>query len=245
MRVESAGRGRAGSAPRRAPHLHLSGRAGSADQLRAARARRTCHGDGCSTGSSARPRPLPTTASGSCRPRRQLGWGCSDWTNACANCTAWMILQSAPGHGTVLRVTMPVPAAVAQEAVLAVLLADDQGIVRRGMRALLESEPGMEIVAEASDGQEALRLCESPAPDVVILDVAHAEAQWHRRGGPGAEASTGLPGHRPEHVRRRIVRGPGAERGRARRTCSRRRPMTICCRRCGPSLRASPSSAPR
>jgi DNA-binding NarL/FixJ family response regulator len=55
---------------------------------------------------------------------------------------------------------------------LRVLLADDQGIVRRGMRALLESEPGVEIVGEASDGQEALRLCETTEPDVVILDVA-------------------------------------------------------------------------
>jgi two-component system, NarL family, response regulator NreC len=55
---------------------------------------------------------------------------------------------------------------------LRVLLADDQGIVRRGMRALLETEPGIEIVAEASDGQEALRLCETTHPDVVILDVA-------------------------------------------------------------------------
>jgi DNA-binding NarL/FixJ family response regulator len=36
----------------------------------------------------------------------------------------------------------------------------------------LESEPGIEIVAEASDGQEALRLCESATPDLVILDVA-------------------------------------------------------------------------
>jgi DNA-binding NarL/FixJ family response regulator len=52
------------------------------------------------------------------------------------------------------------------------LLADDQGIVRRGMRALLETEPGVEIVAEASDGLEALRLCESAEPDIVILDVA-------------------------------------------------------------------------
>ena len=53
-----------------------------------------------------------------------------------------------------------------------ILLADDQGIVRRGMRALLETEPGVQIVAEASDGHEALRLCESIAPDVAILDVA-------------------------------------------------------------------------
>ena len=53
-----------------------------------------------------------------------------------------------------------------------ILLADDQGVVRRGMRALLETEPGVEIVGEASDGQEALRLCDSTAPDLVILDVA-------------------------------------------------------------------------
>jgi len=55
---------------------------------------------------------------------------------------------------------------------LRILLADDQGIVRRGMRALLESEPGMDVVGEASDGQEALRLCEVVDPDVLILDVA-------------------------------------------------------------------------
>lgn len=40
------------------------------------------------------------------------------------------------------------------------------------MRALLETEPGVQIVAEASDGQEALRLCETTDPDIVILDVA-------------------------------------------------------------------------
>jgi DNA-binding NarL/FixJ family response regulator len=52
------------------------------------------------------------------------------------------------------------------------LLADDQGIVRRGMRALLETDAGMHVVAEASDGPEALRLCESTLPDVAVLDVA-------------------------------------------------------------------------
>jgi DNA-binding NarL/FixJ family response regulator len=53
-----------------------------------------------------------------------------------------------------------------------VLLADDHGIVRRGMRSLLESESGLEIVGEAADGAEFLRLCEALHPDVAIVDIA-------------------------------------------------------------------------
>jgi two-component system, NarL family, response regulator NreC len=53
-----------------------------------------------------------------------------------------------------------------------VLLADDHGIVRRGLRALLETEPGLTVVAEAADGLEALRLCAEHQPDTLILDIA-------------------------------------------------------------------------
>ena len=53
-----------------------------------------------------------------------------------------------------------------------VLLADDHSIVRRGMRSLLETEDSIEVVAEAADGLEALRLCEEHHPDLLILDVA-------------------------------------------------------------------------
>jgi DNA-binding NarL/FixJ family response regulator len=53
-----------------------------------------------------------------------------------------------------------------------VLLADDHGIVRRGMKALLELEPGLEIAGEAADGAECLRLCDALKPDVAILDIA-------------------------------------------------------------------------
>ena len=51
------------------------------------------------------------------------------------------------------------------------LLADDHAIVRRGLRSLLETEPGLTVVAEAADGIDALRLAEEHEPEVVILDV--------------------------------------------------------------------------
>jgi two-component system, NarL family, response regulator NreC len=54
---------------------------------------------------------------------------------------------------------------------LRVLLADDHAIVRRGLRSLLESEPGVTVAAEAADGLEAVRLSEEHEPDLVILDV--------------------------------------------------------------------------
>lgn len=52
-----------------------------------------------------------------------------------------------------------------------VLLADDHGIVRRGLKTLLETEAGLTVVAEASDGLEALRLAEEHKPDILIVDV--------------------------------------------------------------------------
>jgi RNA polymerase sigma factor (sigma-70 family) len=53
-----------------------------------------------------------------------------------------------------------------------ILLADDHGVVRKGLRFLLERQPGMEVAGEASDGREAVRLAETATPDIVIMDIA-------------------------------------------------------------------------
>ena len=53
-----------------------------------------------------------------------------------------------------------------------VLLADDHAMVRRGLRLILEAEPDLEVVAEAGDGGEAVRLALDPAVDLAVLDVS-------------------------------------------------------------------------
>jgi len=53
-----------------------------------------------------------------------------------------------------------------------ILLADDHTVVRDGLRAVLERESDMQVVAEASDGFESVRLAEAEAPDVVLMDLA-------------------------------------------------------------------------
>lgn len=54
---------------------------------------------------------------------------------------------------------------------LRVIIADDHAVVRQGIRTVLEDVDGLEVVAEAGDGDEALQLADELQPDVVVLDV--------------------------------------------------------------------------
>lgn len=52
-----------------------------------------------------------------------------------------------------------------------VVIADDEPLIRAGIRLILTSDPGVEVVAEASDGRAAIELTRAHAPDVVLLDI--------------------------------------------------------------------------
>jgi two-component system, NarL family, response regulator NreC len=56
-----------------------------------------------------------------------------------------------------------------------ILLADDHAVVRDGLRALLERQSDMAVVAEAGDGRECVQMAENHLPDVVLMDVAVPE----------------------------------------------------------------------
>jgi DNA-binding NarL/FixJ family response regulator len=55
--------------------------------------------------------------------------------------------------------------------VIDVVLADDQALLRAGIRALLDAEPGIAVVGEAADGEEAVAVCAATRPDVVLMDI--------------------------------------------------------------------------
>jgi len=72
-----------------------------------------------------------------------------------------------------------------------ILVADDHGIVRKGLRFILERQDDMEVVAEAADGREAVRLCQEGNPQVAVLDIAMPELN-------GLDAAAQIARHKPE-----------------------------------------------
>ncbi len=71
---------------------------------------------------------------------------------------------------------------------ISVLLADDQDLVRTGLRMILDAEDGIEVVAEAGNGREAVELARRVRPDVCLFDIRMPELD-------GIEATRQLAGH--------------------------------------------------
>jgi two-component system, NarL family, response regulator NreC len=74
---------------------------------------------------------------------------------------------------------------------LRIILADDHTILRQGVRALIEAQPDMEVVAEAADGAEAIEQARQQLPDVVVMDIGMPEMD-------GAQATASLKRELPQ-----------------------------------------------
>jgi len=59
-----------------------------------------------------------------------------------------------------------------QPPVIRILITDDHAVVREGLRTLISTEPGMEVIGEAVDGVEAVQLARDLSPDVILMDMA-------------------------------------------------------------------------
>ncbi len=71
-----------------------------------------------------------------------------------------------------------------------ILIADDHGVMRKGLRLQLEQHEGLEVVGEASDGRDAVRLAEQLRPDLVIMDIGMPNLN-------GVEATAQIVKHNP------------------------------------------------
>jgi len=72
-----------------------------------------------------------------------------------------------------------------------ILLVDDHAVVRKGMRALLDREAGLEVVGEAENGEQAVQAADRLRPDVILMDL-------EMPGGGGVEATRRISATRPE-----------------------------------------------
>jgi hypothetical protein len=127
--------------------------------------------------------------------------------------------------------------------VIRVLIADDQALVRAGFRMILDAEEDIDVVGEASDGNEAVAQAKRLDPDVVLMDIRMPELD-------GIEATKRVvaDGGRRAARRRTAGRAPPCPRAHARR-CGRWRSARRCRRSPARGARApsarSPRSAPR
>ena len=210
MRIYRTDRaGRRGAARRRRPH-RVPDRAGRSDQRAQARARSRRHAH--------RPRARQRSAGRGPHPRaggRRLGTAAARSRDRLdrprrARHARRRRARARRRPRRRLRPARP-PAAM-----IRVLLADDDALVRRGLRIMLAAATSVEVVAEVADGREVLGAIDLHRPDVILMDIRMPQLDGiaATRLGRGAARPARRP--RPHDIRRRRAR-PARAAGRRRR----------------------------
>jgi len=87
-----------------------------------------------------------------------------------------LTIESNPGRGARLEIRVPKHRDAEYDnkrsQTIRIVIADDHPIFRDGLRRLLEAEPGLKVIGEASDGNDAVKLARQLKPDVMLLDLA-------------------------------------------------------------------------
>ena len=153
-----------------------------------------------------------------------------------------MTAGAAAGGGFVLSARLPLDGD--RRMTIRVLVADDQSMVRAGFRMLLSGEPDIEVVAEASNGLEAVEKAARFDPTVVLMDIRMPELDGLEATRRILAADDDGPDPDPDDVRPRRVRLRGAAR-RRQRLRAQGRPARAADRRDPHRRRAATRCSPR
>ena len=161
----------------------------------ARRTRRSSSGTAAIRSSSRSPTMAMAAAEMPASPR--VGTGSSECASASPSTAAASMLHACRAAASVSR---PSP-----HQMTAVLLCDDQALLRVGLRKILEAETDTEVVGEAGNGEDAVSMVERLRPDVVLMDirmpVSTASRRRASRSRPPRHARS-----RPDHIRARQLR---------------------------------------